>query len=173
MASVTLVPSGILAASVLTPRNFDASPHRKDDTPKWVTVYILGTGCCRIWPWQSHWAAAFDFGDGDVRIVEMTAINSRGWAWNDDNYTITDLKLLEGVQSLDEFEILKGYRKLRHEPISILTSTNDLYRRTYGLNFGMIRRRRCLGSGAIHLRSAITRSSASQHETWGTPTGAR
>lgn len=122
--------SGLLSSTSLDPHS--NPPERHPDTTKRLTrVYVLGTwgSClgrlCRVCPVQAHWAAAFVFQEGFVLVAELTAINGRGQAWQENQYSINF------APDLDSFEIEKGYRKLWHQEITIVTSPDELHRKCF------------------------------------------
>ena len=104
----------------LSPHNNPPTSHT-DTNQRLTTVYVYGTwgSClCRVCPVQAHWAAAFEFqgdtedGSYTVLIAELTAINGRGHMWNENNYSITDIRSVRGVRDLDGYASVKNYRKL-------------------------------------------------------------
>ncbi|CAE7605785.1 unnamed protein product [Symbiodinium natans] len=104
--------------------------HHPDANARATKVCILGTCLPRMCPVQFHWAAAFDFQDGTVLIAELTAVNGRGEAWNENNYRIRDIRSLEGVQDFGEFQRREKYRQLWHRDIPpIMTSPDELHRK--------------------------------------------
>ena len=104
--------------------------HEDDIRPTQVKILGAGFSCTCTCPIQ-HWAVAFEFQDGPVLVAELTAINERGEVWNENRYSITNIRDLEaqGVYDLDEFLIHKNYRQLRHDGIWVTTSPHELHRR--------------------------------------------
>lgn len=114
--------SGLSSSICCDPHDNPPESH-PDTTMRLTRVYVLGTWGSRLCPVQPHWAAAFDFQGGFVLIVELTAIDSRGRAWQENKYNITE------VPDLDAFERKNSYRKLRHQQIWITTSPHELHQK--------------------------------------------